>query len=80
MPFCSRAVMPVGFLRWRRISEQSAGDSDSALIAEIKQSGAQVVGLQEVVPSYLKYLLQDPTCNPKVARHVQEKIRQLEQS
>ena len=29
---------------------------------------------------YLQYLQQDPTCNPKVARHVQEKIRQIEQS
>ena len=35
MPFCSQAMTPRGFLRWRRISEHSAGDSDSALIAEI---------------------------------------------
>ena len=35
MPFCSQAITPFGFLRWRRISEQSAGESDSALIAEI---------------------------------------------
>lgn len=27
-------MTPVGFLRWRRISEQRAGDSDSALIAD----------------------------------------------
>jgi len=29
---------------------------------------------------YLAYLLQGASCNPKVARHVQEKIRQIEQS
>jgi len=35
MPFCSQAMTPRGFLRWRRIREQRAGESDSALIAEM---------------------------------------------
>ena len=35
MPSCIQAMTPVGFFLWRRISEQSAGESDSALIAEI---------------------------------------------
>jgi hypothetical protein len=35
MPFCIQAMTPRGFLRCRRISEQSAGESDSALMAEI---------------------------------------------
>ena len=29
---------------------------------------------------YLKFLYQDPACNPKVMQYVKEKIRQLEQS
>ena len=32
---CIQPMTPVGFLRWRRISEQSAGESESALIAEM---------------------------------------------
>ena len=39
--------------------------------------------LQQILENlklYLQYLQQDPTCNLKVARHVQEKIRQIEQS
>ena len=39
--------------------------------------------IQQILESlklYLQYLQQDSTCNPKVARHVQEKIRQIEQS
>ena len=39
--------------------------------------------IQQILESlklYLQYLQQDSTCNPKVAQHVQEKIRQIEQS
>jgi hypothetical protein len=32
---CIHAITPVGFFLWRRISEHRAGESDSALIAEI---------------------------------------------
>ena len=34
----------------------------------------------ESLKLYLAYLLQDASCNPKVAQHVREKIRQIEQS
>ena len=35
MPWCKRAMMPPLPVRRRRISEQSAGESDRALMAEI---------------------------------------------
>jgi len=34
----------------------------------------------ESLKLYLEYLVQDPSCNPKVAQHVRQKIRQIEQS
>ena len=37
--------------------------------------------LQQILENlklYLQYLQQDPTCNPKVAQPVQEKIQRLE--
>ena len=35
MPFCIQAMTPRGLRRWRKISEHSAGESDSALMAEM---------------------------------------------
>ena len=34
----------------------------------------------ESLKLYLEYLVQDASCNPKVAQHVRQKIRQIEQS
>ena len=34
----------------------------------------------ESLKQYVEYLVQDASCNPKVAQHVRQKIRQIEQS